>query len=319
MKNYTFGKWQSDLDIHDCLEGIFKFLRLDPSIALMQQPEIYQMLTTGEAPTRWSRPRHFSDPEGGHRVDIPTACGAWYSGNNHFGTFYHCADYWSILDPLSDLTGPPRRMQHKLHRALRESFHARNLPVPPLSPFIQLPRIAIHNDAPRTLWSCGTIAMCTTLHLLLGDKQTHELPTMYVSRDHMLSLHKALLALLITCSPPALWEIDCLHRDILPPHSAHTGPYAPISVAATVALPKGAQWRPQSPKRVTGDVPFTTLPGQHTEAHTFAGEINPPCGDHRQPHHRNHSFVHNEAIVDHPERCIGKSHPNPGTTSQHTS
>ncbi len=52
IQKYAFGNWQSNLDIQDCLEGIFKLLRLDPSIALMQQPELDQMLTTGEAPTR---------------------------------------------------------------------------------------------------------------------------------------------------------------------------------------------------------------------------------------------------------------------------
>jgi hypothetical protein len=66
IRHYTYGNWQSDMDIHDCLEGMFKLLRLDPSIALMRQPEISQMLVTGEAPTRWSRQHHFSDPEGGH-------------------------------------------------------------------------------------------------------------------------------------------------------------------------------------------------------------------------------------------------------------
>ena len=65
IKHYTYGNWQSDLDVHDCLEGIFKLLRLDPSISLMQQPEMDQMLRTGEAPTRWTHPRHFSDREGG--------------------------------------------------------------------------------------------------------------------------------------------------------------------------------------------------------------------------------------------------------------
>jgi len=110
---------------------MFKLLRLDPSIALMQQPEIDQMLVTGEAPTRWSRPHHFSDPEGGHQIHIPTACGAWNNGHNHFVTFYLCADYWSLLDSLTDLTGPPPRMQAKLYRAMRESSTARNLPVPP--------------------------------------------------------------------------------------------------------------------------------------------------------------------------------------------
>jgi len=72
IKNYTFGNWQSDLNIQDCLEGIFKLLRLDLSIALMHQPEIDQMLTAGEAPTRWSRPRHFSDSEGGQHGTVVT-------------------------------------------------------------------------------------------------------------------------------------------------------------------------------------------------------------------------------------------------------
>ncbi len=75
IKHYTYGSWQSDLDIQDCLEGIFKLLRLDPSISLMQQPEMDQMLRTGEASTRWTHPRHFSDRDGGHQIYIPTVCG----------------------------------------------------------------------------------------------------------------------------------------------------------------------------------------------------------------------------------------------------
>ena len=35
IKHYTYGNWQSDLDVRDCLEGLFKLLRLDPSISLM--------------------------------------------------------------------------------------------------------------------------------------------------------------------------------------------------------------------------------------------------------------------------------------------
>jgi hypothetical protein len=66
IKHYTYGNWQRDMDVQDCLEGIFKLLRLDPSISLMQQPEMDQILGTGEAPTRWSHPRHFSDREGGN-------------------------------------------------------------------------------------------------------------------------------------------------------------------------------------------------------------------------------------------------------------
>jgi hypothetical protein len=104
---------------------------------------------------------------------------------------------------------------------------------PPLPPYRQLPRIAIQHDAPRPNWPCGTIAMCTTLHLLLGNSRPHALPTMYISRDHMLSFHKALLAGRLTRTPPALREIGCLHIDIIPPPTAHVGPYAQLSAAAT--------------------------------------------------------------------------------------
>ena len=61
IKNYTYSNWQSDLDIQACLEGIFKLLRIDPSIALMHHSKIDQMLTAGEALTRLSRSRHFAD------------------------------------------------------------------------------------------------------------------------------------------------------------------------------------------------------------------------------------------------------------------
>jgi hypothetical protein len=81
--------------------------------------------------------------------------------------------------------------------------------------------------------------MCTTLHLLLGHNQPHTLPRAYISREKMLSLHKALLAWLLKGTPSALWEIGCLHQDILPPSIAHTGPYAQLSVAATIESPKG--------------------------------------------------------------------------------
>ena len=183
----------------------------------MQQPEMDQLLITGEVPTRWSRAHHFLDRDGGTQTHIPTTCGAWHNGHNHFLTFYLCADYWSLLDPLTDIPCPPSGMQASLNRALRQSFLARNLPIPPLPPYQHLPRIAIQQDSPLPNWSCGTIAMCTTLHLLLGDKQPHTLPSSYIPRERMLSLHKALLAWLLTGTPPALWEIGCLHEDIIPP------------------------------------------------------------------------------------------------------
>ena len=107
-------------------------------------------------------------------------------------------------------------MQRNLNRALREAFGARNLPIPPLPQCKETPRIVVQNDTPRQPWSCGTIAMLTTLHLLLGKRRPHELHALYISREKMLHLHKALLAWLITGTQPELWEIGCLHQDVVP-------------------------------------------------------------------------------------------------------
>ena len=130
-------------------------------------------------------------------------------------------------------------MQHKPHRALRESFTSRNLPIPPLPRYRQLPRIAIQRDAPRPLWSCGTFAMSTTLHLLLGGLPPHTLPTQFITREHMLTLHKALLEWLIQGRPPNLWQGGCLHRGIHPPPGTYTGPHDCIGIAAANLLPRG--------------------------------------------------------------------------------
>ena len=63
------------------------------------------------------------------------ACGPWHDGAGHFLTFYLCADYWSLLDPLVDRPYTPHGMQSKVHRALPESFRTRNflIPDPPLA------------------------------------------------------------------------------------------------------------------------------------------------------------------------------------------
>ncbi len=235
-----------------------------------------QLLRTGHAPTRWSRSRHFTDPSGDIHTRIPTACGAWYNGDQHFVTFYICADYLSIIDPLQDLPLPPPGMQRNLNRALREAFRARNLPVPPLPPYRQAPRLALQNDAPCQSWSCGTIAMLTTLHLLLGSRQPHELPALYISRGKMLILHKALLAWLITGAPPELWTIGCLNEDIDPHPLAHIGPYTLQSGAAAIECPHGEYWRPSFP--APSQVETTHLPvitRQQNRERTPQGNVAP--------------------------------------------
>jgi hypothetical protein len=181
------------MEVQDCLDGIFNILGINPSLALLRQPEIDQILCMGEAPSRWTRPRHFPPLGDPAIATIPTCCGPWHNGAGHFVTFYLCPEYWSILDPLEGAAVAPARMQHRLHDALHESFHSRGLPTPPLPPFRSLPQIATQRDNPRPLWSCGTFAMSTTLHLLLGGTPPHSLPTQFITRDHMLALHRALL------------------------------------------------------------------------------------------------------------------------------
>ena len=121
------------------------------------------------------------------------------------------------MDPLRDLPHPPPSMHSNLHTAPCETFRARNLLVPTLPKYKQDPRISVQQDALRPAWSCGTIAMCTTLHLLLGDRHPHQLPGQYITRDHILTLHRALLEWRILSTPPAMWQIGCIHRDIHPP------------------------------------------------------------------------------------------------------
>jgi len=167
----------------------------------MQQPEMDQMLRTGHTPTRWFHSRHFTDPSSDIQAHIPTACGAWYNGEHHFVTFYMCADYWSIMEPLQDFPLPPPGMQSSLNRALKEAFRTRNLPIPLLPQYKEASRIVVQHDATRQYWSCGTIGMLTTLHLLLGKRRPHELSALCISRKKMLLLHKALFAWLITGTP----------------------------------------------------------------------------------------------------------------------
>jgi hypothetical protein len=122
-------------------------------------------------------------------------------------------------------------MQSKLYKALQESFRARDLPVPLLPQYMQLPRIAVQQDVPRPAWSCGTIATCTTLHLL-GDRHPYELRDLYITRARMIPLHRALQDWLVMGTLTSMWLVRCMHRDQPPPshtQQAYTGPYLPNS------------------------------------------------------------------------------------------
>jgi hypothetical protein len=52
IQHFAYGNWQGTMEVQDCLNGIFRLLRIDPSISLLQQQEIDQMFYLGEAPHR---------------------------------------------------------------------------------------------------------------------------------------------------------------------------------------------------------------------------------------------------------------------------
>jgi hypothetical protein len=151
---------------------------------------------------------------------IPTCCGSWHNVANHLITFYLCPEYWTILDPISLARDSYPALESQLHNALTESFIARRLPPPTLPPYIRTSRIAVQEDNPLPPWSCGTFAMNTTLHLLLGDELPHAMPPHCITREHMLD-----------CSPstkhcssgssmrplPSLWETGCQRDNIISP------------------------------------------------------------------------------------------------------
>jgi len=62
IQNYACGSWHGTLEIQECLDGIFKLLRLDPSISRIQALKAAHLLVLGEVPSMLTRSRHF--PEG---------------------------------------------------------------------------------------------------------------------------------------------------------------------------------------------------------------------------------------------------------------
>jgi hypothetical protein len=76
VRFFSHGNSQSSLVVQDCLEGIFRLLKLDPSVSLIQQTKINDMLLYGITPTRWKRGRHFL-PRASYEDPtlIPTCCG----------------------------------------------------------------------------------------------------------------------------------------------------------------------------------------------------------------------------------------------------
>ena len=72
------------MEVQDCLTGIFNLLCIDPSVSLLLQHEIDQILLQGEVPHRWKNQRHFSPRDSsGNPAAIPTCCGPWNNGSDN--------------------------------------------------------------------------------------------------------------------------------------------------------------------------------------------------------------------------------------------
>jgi hypothetical protein len=66
IQHCVYGGLQGTLEVQECLDVIFKLLRLDPSISLLQLLVAGHFLVLGEAPLRWTRARHFPGPDSAH-------------------------------------------------------------------------------------------------------------------------------------------------------------------------------------------------------------------------------------------------------------
>jgi hypothetical protein len=75
IKHYGYVWWQGTVEVQECMEGIFKILLTDPSICLLQQHELDQILGPEEAPTSRTRSRHFPQQGTTGQQDIPTCYG----------------------------------------------------------------------------------------------------------------------------------------------------------------------------------------------------------------------------------------------------
>ena len=183
----------------------------------LAQTEIDHILI-GEVPWKWSSDRHFSNEKRYKGpLDIRCICGPWYR-HGHFVTFVLCPEYWTFLDPLSDESVIETILHENVKNAFKQSYELNGMEVPNIPTYKQFKRFCIQKDFPLDNWSCGTIYILTTLHLVLGCKRPHE--TMLwkpksITRKHILNLHKALLKCLLHGTPPDLWSICCFNRSIV--------------------------------------------------------------------------------------------------------
>jgi hypothetical protein len=139
-------------------------------------------------------------------------------------------------------------MTNNISTAIATTYLHHNLPVPPLPPFRRVNRTAIQNDLPLAAWSCGTISLLATLHLTLGQIRPDNIHTINsITRRHILIFHQALLQWLILGTPPNLWNITCINRDIIRGEPIHFPvAYARCGFMQSLLLPRGRNTIPRN-------------------------------------------------------------------------
>ena len=194
ITHFTYGEYQSSQDLHTILQGIYKTLNIHISPSILTQPDLDSILNRGTPPTEWTSRRHFG-PTHTHigPLHAPSHCGIWYNGHHHFVVFYICPEYWTILDPLNDNYIPDSNTINNVAFALTKTYQYHNVQCPSLPVYRRVNRIAIQNDFPLPSWSCGTIALLTTLHLTLGNTRPDRIATNNITCHQMLTLHQAIL------------------------------------------------------------------------------------------------------------------------------
>jgi hypothetical protein len=168
-------------------------------------PTWTEYFCTAYPPSSWTSQRHFG-PTKPHLGPLRalSLCGVWHNGADHFVVFYMCPEFWTIIDPLRNFTSPTHSMTNHISTAIATIYMHHNPPVPHLPPFHMVNRIATQNDFPLAAWSCGTIAILTTLYLTLGQIRPDIINTDIINRRHILIFHQTLLQWLILGTPPNL-------------------------------------------------------------------------------------------------------------------
>jgi len=171
------------------VDGLLKLLGKFDITTKLAQKEVDQ----GEVPRKWSSDKHFSNEKRYiGPLDVRYICGPWYR-HGHFVIFVLCPEYWTILDPLRYESVIDPNVHENVKNVLKQSYELKGIKFPNIPPIKQFKRICFQKDSPLDNWSCGTIAIITTLHLLLGCKRPHDImrcKPKRITRKHILNLHK---------------------------------------------------------------------------------------------------------------------------------